>query len=210
MTIIVWDGYTLAADRLITTSNATNTIPDSLKYSSSRKIHLYKDKNFNGDNQLIAAGYAGKVNEFRKMQLIIEKCADKYIDDLGIDFIDYNVQDITTNIIFITMLKDEYGGKPGKINAYSLGSKYLTYDYIAIGCAKRIADILRNEFGFDAITIVKIISLLDPNCGEGIDYLRPSKNMTIGHINKYPKKERLEHLEIIKEIFLKKSLFKTI
>lgn len=150
MTIIVWDGTTLVADRRIT----THGVKQDVFQQEATKITTFEDTKFNKGEELLVVGFTGQVGVYRKIIATIEKHRednpDAYVRTIVNSLIDSQFMVPSFACLFITDKAIHYirnlRGQPPVESANRLWRRASHEQFTALGSAEMGASVLHDIF----------------------------------------------------------------
>lgn len=186
MTIVVWDGKTLAADRM--TSNGSAGSLKSHRTSETTKIILFPNKPRFGDKgqHLLAAAYSGTVSMFSTFHDIVFKGMDDPVnadvDYYGRVQIAKDMQLAAPSMSALYLVSDDKGkthadvltwanpdGSPARRGRFFKAGRLATIGSGSVPCRVFFSRMK----GVDSIQLVHLATKYAPGCGLGIDYFQP-------------------------------------
>lgn len=208
MTLLVWDGETLAADRLITFEEFKDT---QLEYDQTNKIYTFKKEVLfdpEGEYLIVAAGFSGpvesierafmnifhpvkgtifhKLSPLERLLAIHESYGRK--QDFEFIIVARSVKDQKIIKIVITVF-DESGKCIIRGGRFEKGAP--KHHILAIGSGKDIAYSFREALRpFNAVQIVRAVSLFDKSVGGEVDYVKPFENSVVHRSSGFTRAER--------------------
>lgn len=190
MTIVVWDGKTLAADRMSSRSSADRTgAAEEHCTSESTKLILFPTKpNFSGD-QLLACGYAGSVDQFSAFHAAIFRDLKNPKVDKDIDFYDrlnivIGMQLTAPDISALYLL----GDKRGRYSVYTVEWAHGTRrawkatarvtphhpgTLAVIGSGRQSTKVFSTKLALTSEQYVHLATKYAEGCGHGMDLFQP-------------------------------------
>lgn len=224
MTLVVWDGKTLAADRLVSTRfSGREEMSESIKFIEATKIHSFPDEEFlfteNGP-RLLAIGYSGHKSDIEHFhehmffsdvfgKIPLSAKIKKYRQLRG---------NVIASSLSIYSSKGRDGESiinhlvvsPSSINAPTKLSKIDTKagDVVSIGSGSGLADSFSKLGKLGSDEIIRLVSLFSSSVGNGINYVTPEKSLKLIRSDSYGSKEKEKHIKLFSKFISEGSIFK--
>lgn len=224
MTLVVWDGKTLAADRLVSTRFSNNAeASENIKYLEATKIHTFVDKEIlftENDFRLLAIGYSGNRGEIEHFHEQIFH-SDVFGNIPLVDKIKMyrNIRGISTpSSLSIYSSKRENGelalrhlviNSNSPIDANTFSKEDMKEGIIAcIGSGSHLVKSFSKLGKMGSKEIIRLVSLFNPTVGNGLNYITPGKSSKVFRSHSYTKKEREKHIRLFSNFVLNASIEK--
>ena len=192
MTIIVWDGTMLAADRMTTRSQAAarGSVSKEHATSESTKLLLFPTKPMFGAGKLLAAGYSGSVEQFTHFHAKVFAALKKAEGAANVDFYD-RVEIMAEMQIAIPEMSALYltQADKGGLVVYTLEwmhrnrqSARATYHFtrhgsnvktVAIGSGRLPTKVFSAAMNLTSPQYVHLATKYAHGCGHGMDLFQP-------------------------------------
>lgn len=220
MTLVVWDGKTLAADKLRCAN--TDGIEDTMMHATVNKLHVFNKHDITfqigrARTQLLSVAYSGHVaayhhfhkhvfNNKSEKEIPLKKEIDTYLRiKQSVDFSAFFLhatqdKDEGTKIILSMTTRRS----PNTVEL----TQVLKNPFVAMGSGSHLAHLLHEKFSLGSVDIIKICSLFYDSVGNGINYITPSKELDIKLDEKYSVIQRKRHAAIISKLIMEGTIFK--
>lgn len=204
MTLIIWDGETLAADKLSVAPNRPTAA-----HATVEKICVFDDplEDFSAGPQgknlvLLAAAYSGSVSEFSIFHKSVFKNKKLYEHETYLERMNFVLSSTLQRPSFSGIfLASRPKGLANKIEAFVFGAGQRPVRrlntrpaFVAIGSGAALAREFRRTLNLDAVSLVKLVSLFEKNVGNGVDYLKPYDSPEVRCSTTYQDRERDRHI----------------